>query len=79
MKFPRQLKDRTDVTVRIKRANRKKQQIVPPRTLSKASSAKRIKTIRLGYVVDAAKFDIMDIMTLMVFAIRFCKYKRPLA
>lgn len=67
------------MTVRIKRANRKKQQIVPPRILSKASSVKWIKTIRLGYVVDAATFDTMDIMTLMEFAIRFCKYKRPLA
>ena len=77
--FPWQLKNRTDVTVRIKRAHRKKQQIVPPRTLSKASSVKWIKTIRLGYVVDAATFDIIDIMALMVFAIRFCKYERPLA
>ena len=52
---------------------------MPPRTLSKASAVKWIKTIRLGYVVDAATFDIMDIMALMVFAIRFCKYERPLA
>lgn len=48
--------------------------MVPPRNTSsnKASSVKRIKTIRLGYVVDAATFDIMDIMALMVFSTGLC-------
>lgn len=52
--------------------------MVPVRTLSKASSVKRIKTIRLGYVLDAATFDVMDIMALMVFSVRFCAFKQHL-
>lgn len=52
--------------------------MVPVRTLSKASSVKRIKTIRLGYVLDAATFDVMDIMVLMVFSLRFCAFEQHL-
>lgn len=52
--------------------------MVPVRTLGKASSVKRIKTIRLGYVLDAATFDVMDIMALMVFSVRFCAFKQRL-
>lgn len=47
--------------------------MMPPRTLSKASLVKWIKTIRLSYVVDAAMYNIMDVMVLIVFSTRIVR------